>query len=779
MAHIIQQHRMGGRRLATILCAVALLAGCLQGGGGSGSVTVSGGSGGSGGVGQPGGGGNGGGGGGGGGGLQPGANYVVLANNDLGMHCADQDYRIFSILPPFNVLHAQVVARSATPQLLSPADGVVVTYQATTSNIIDPNVIGAAPSTTTSVNSTSQNKLSPAVFKTNFWQIDTDPLGFSAYERLYPPGLLSSFPFEPDVGLPAPDLERLYLLDGVLSAEQAAMPGVDAPYIGNQPQPFRGYAENYPFFVGDFNLDWKPDFPFGFVAENFRRFTAEGIPILPIDDQGRGNPYPLMQIQARNTAGDLLAQVDTVVPVASEADCQGCHLEQEVCNSLALGIPCSDTAHYYNRGAVFITRANMDTANSTDPNFVPGETPEQIALNASKINILRLHDARHGTTLDGERTVSCARCHYSTALDLAQLGPSDDNGREQTRHVSMSRAMHAFHASLRTDRVNDPDGAFANLFPIMPPAGARGPAEQDQVLAETCYNCHPGKRTKCLRGAMGGAGIVCQDCHGQASQVGNDFSVVFPSRPGVADYGRRVPWADEPTCQSCHVGDAIQVRDLISFGTLSDAVFHVTDTSGNRDGLRLAQAYPMAEHVSGGGDDFLTLYDFTASRFGANLPLFRLSGGDDGSDKGHGGLSCEGCHGSTHAIWPNANPRANDNKTATDLQGHVGTIIECATCHEGDLGSTLDGPHGMHPVGGSSFANRHEGLAERERDNCRGCHGLGGEGTVLSRAATDRAFVVSECDGGTLCPGGGGNNVTVRLAKGQPVTCRMCHENKL
>ena len=54
-----------------------------------------------------------------------------------------------------------------------------------------------------------------------------------------------------------------------------------------------------------------------------------------------------------------------------------------------------------------------------------------------------------------------------------------------------------------------------------------------------------------------------------------------------------------------------------------------------------------------------------ASRFAENQSLYRLSGNKDGSGKGHGGVMCEGCHGSTHAIWPNQNPFANDNITAT------------------------------------------------------------------------------------------------------------------
>lgn len=40
-----------------------------------------------------------------------GMSYVVLAWNDLGMHCDQDDYSYFMVLPPYNTLHAQVVRR--------------------------------------------------------------------------------------------------------------------------------------------------------------------------------------------------------------------------------------------------------------------------------------------------------------------------------------------------------------------------------------------------------------------------------------------------------------------------------------------------------------------------------------------------------------------------------------------------------------------------------------------------------------------------------------------
>jgi len=59
--------------------------------------------------------------------------YTLVAANDLGMHCADLDYQVFSILPPFNVVHAQVIktgTRNTPPRILD-NQSINVTYTAT------------------------------------------------------------------------------------------------------------------------------------------------------------------------------------------------------------------------------------------------------------------------------------------------------------------------------------------------------------------------------------------------------------------------------------------------------------------------------------------------------------------------------------------------------------------------------------------------------------------------------------------------------------------------
>jgi len=357
---------------------------------------------------------------------------------------------------------------------------------------------------------------------------------------------------------------------------------------------------------------------------------------------------------------------------------------------------------------------------------------------------------------------------------MAQVGPkgpadADANGRQQTNVSSMSNVMHGHHAT-----VVDLNGD--ELFPAMPPpvdgsGNLRNPIAARQIMQDTCYQCHPGRRTDCLRGAMASGGMLCQDCHGDMAQVGDDFSkFVTPDNPGDFRLGSdfytnpatlRVPWANEPSCGSCHTGDVMNNMHGDP-GTIGDP----------DDGIRLMQAYlttdTKATPIVPSNRRFAENVVPTGPAAG-NPMLYRVS-------KGHEDVFCEACHGSTHGIWPNKNPNANDNVAADQLQGHTGTIAECSTCHTGDLGVNLDGPHGMHPIGsaGKKFAEGdHEDLAENNPNACRACHGRNGEGTVLSAMAQDR---VLKCDEKTaFCPDG--NSAT--FPNDHEVGCTECHDNEL
>ena len=264
---------------------------------------------------------------------------------------------------------------------------------------------------------------------------------------------------------------------------------------------------------------------------------------------------------------------------------------------------------------------------------------------------------------------------------------------------------------------------------------------------------------------MYNGGMRCQDCHGNMAQVGNDFTENFPLTAGDMDLTKRVSWANEPGCQSCHTGDAVN-------NLAGDHPTVVAD-----DGIRVLQAYTNAEHPD--GSQVAAIIEAPDSRFAENQTLYRLS-------QGHGGVKCENCHGSTHAIWP-VTPRegpfvANDNLAAIQLQGHDGKIQECDVCHErgadGNLSMplSLDGPHGMHPVGDNRWNHLHRNFTGGKNANCMGCHGPDLTGTVLSATSADR---VLDCknDQGSFddCAAG---NATAFVPAGTEIGCGNCHKQK-
>jgi len=331
----------------------------------------------------------------------------------------------------------------------------------------------------------------------------------------------------------------------------------------------------------------------------------------------------------------------------------------------------------------------------------------------AKKNILILHDAKHATNLKNSTPILCASCHYSAALDLAGTGAQGD----QLNKPTMSQAMHRFHGDLKN----------AQGLPVFPDNG---------TPEQTCYQCHPGKITQCQRGAMKTGGMTCQNCHGNMAAVGGKYPLqTGGSLTGQNDGKSRAAWFDVPRCQSCHTGDAANHL------TGTDLAFH-------SDGIRLKQAYKI-------NDISASAIIAPTSRFAENSgTLYRHS-------KGHGNVACEGCHGSTHAEFPNADPAANDNVISQQLQGHTGTIIECKTCHT-TLALTTNGPHGMHNVNDQNWANGgHKNFYRQNPDNCRACHGKTLDGSPLSKVVQYRAFNIE------------GRNVTFN--NGDQVACNRCH----
>jgi PKD repeat protein len=325
-----------------------------------------------------------------------------------------------------------------------------------------------------------------------------------------------------------------------------------------------------------------------------------------------------------------------------------------------------------------------------------------------RLNILRRHDDGHLGSSSYQSALS-ANGYLDTGLHATAMSgksilcahchSSEALPGSGISGISpLTAAMHAGHAA-----VVDP---------------TNGMTLDSATNRSACYRCHPGSETRCLRGTMGNSvaadgsmAIQCQNCHGRMSAVG------APTRTG---------WFDEPTCQQCHTGTAVLNSGAIRFAS-------VFDGSG-QPRVAADRTFATSENAPAPG---LSLYRFSA---------------------GHGGLQCSACHGSTHAEYPSSHE--NDNVQSVALQGHVGTIAECGTCHTEVPYTTSGGPHGMHPVG-ALWATNHSGAAEDHPAQCQACHGVDYRGTVLSRSFGPR----------TLSTKFG----TRTLFRGATVSCYMCH----
>ncbi len=328
-----------------------------------------------------------------------------------------------------------------------------------------------------------------------------------------------------------------------------------------------------------------------------------------------------------------------------------------------------------------------------------------------RLNILRLHDDRH--LGDPDYADALAANGYDPgglwptvtrrgrAVLCANCHPSNAlPGYGIDGIPPFTQVVHSLHAGVIDPETGGPLG--------------------DEHNRTACYRCHPGSTTKCLRGAMGRAvaaggslAMQCQDCHGSMARVG------AAGREG---------WFDEPACQSCHTGTATRNNGRIRYTSVFEA-----------DGsVRRAV-----------DDTFATNPDVPEPGFS----LFRFS-------RGHGGLACEGCHGSPHAIF--ATSHENDNIASRQVQGHAGTIADCRSCHGNDPDTVTGGPHGMHPVG-QAWVDRHPDVVEQHGNaGCRDCHGTDWRGTVLSRSLSDQ---VLDTKFGQK-----------HFWKGFRVTCWSCHD---
>jgi len=211
-------------------------------------------------------------------------------------------------------------------------------------------------------------------------------------------------------------------------------------------------------------------------------WIATGIPMTPIDDDGRENPYPLATVKVYQN-GVLSAETQTVVPVSWEINCSLSH---------------------------------------NDPEVTTGQ------------DILIDHDNLHGTDLMNNRPVNCSSCHADPILGApGEPGLGSFSSVMHTAHasrmdaVNLEETCYACHPGVRTQCQRDNHFAAGitctDCHGEMTAVG--DPNRTPWVDLPRCGNCHsrPGFNFEqpgtLYRDSKGHGGVHCYVCHGSPHAI--------------------------------------------------------------------------------------------------------------------------------------------------------------------------------------------------------------------------------------------------------------------
>ena len=423
-------------------------------------------------------------------------------------------------------------------------------------------------------------------YKTNFWDFPVpagtyDPF-YPAYDPFNPAQSLTPLdgpPFNVSrVGLPVPNVEDLYIGpdgnvhsgDESLTAVLHAMPGMAGPYTVNNPQLVRGALLDKPFFV---------NFPFGYVAADVNWFEGAASRLPPLTTSGARTPIRWSGWRPGMPAVRRCRQSDTVLPISGEASCMNCHSTSTDYASVY-----GDTTNHQTNGPTDVLTTNGLPVATTADDPSLGDLPPRVSLEyAADINVLRLHDFRHGgqyvsTACDapGQNCLNTA----AAPCDIAANGGIGDANCLTNQALPAAAAARASRWSARcaTTRRRSTSRSWVR-WPVLkarcqrsqsarpseqlardaqPPRLAAGQsvpadtaAEPERAgvvtnqatrlaaMEESCYQCHPGTSVQCLRGAMFNGDMLCSDCHGSmprwartSPQVSRREPGRFPTHPG-------------------------------------------------------------------------------------------------------------------------------------------------------------------------------------------------------------------------------------------------------
>ena len=328
--------------------------------------------------------------------------YIVVAWNDLGMHCLNEYYDSLVVLPPYNNLWVQVIERGDPPVIVTA--GVTVEFEI-------------------------ENNTSSADKRTygQFWDNAVDLFG----------GIFGITELDPDIGLTGTAL------------------------------------------AGEMELSGD-------------HYVAEGIPVVPVDDDIVWNPYQVAVITVRNALDSVIARTKCTIPASDEMNCAKCH----------------------------------------------GSSPDT--------DILEKHAEENWPTIMAHVPVLCAECHGSPAY--GQL-------TEGTSGVFLSEAIHGQHASTGASCYDCHPGAMTQCARSLEHTAADGNCvachgDLSEVAGSielgripwveepACTKCHSNSipevatGTTLYRNATGHGGLYCAACHGSPHAM-------VPARESIDNYQAR------------------------------------------------------------------------------------------------------------------------------------------------------------------------------------------------------------------------------------------------
>lgn len=246
-------------------------------------------------------------------------------------------------------------------------------------------------------------------------------------------------------------------------------------------------------------------------------WEATGVPLTPIDDDGKENAYQTALITAELN-GQVVARTQAVVPVSWEISCFMCH-----------------------QGG-------------------PNESISQ--------NILKAHDRLHNTTLATSTPVNCSQCHSDNALGAPGVAgvPSLSqamHGAHASRMAAANLAVNCYacHPGVRTQCQRDIHSQRGmNCYSChgqMSDVGA--PGRRPWLDEPSCRQCHQARKPEfdfepagvLFRNATGHGGVKCVVCHSSPHAVTPTVTGV-DNLQSIRLMGHTGPLGSQNGCTACH-----------------------------------------------------------------------------------------------------------------------------------------------------------------------------------------------------------------------------------